>query len=206
MFEFEYGYFPEVESGYQTSVTCFHQHSVLKTQWCPSMVLFPADVDFGYALSCWWTHSWLPTVSSCTLTATMNAGRHLGDNLLRPCFQFFWVHTRTEVARYVDSLIFFRKPSYCIFIVAIYLIFLSTVHKGFNFFTAPPKFSIYFFLSGYLKPLSSSFFFYTVNIGTQTTGSGGEGCSIPGQPLLTHRGASAVHSAHGVRLPTHCRF
>ncbi|CAH6776839.1 polyadenylate-binding protein 1-like [Phodopus roborovskii] len=38
-----------------------------------------------------------------------------------------------------------------------------------------------------------------VNIGTQTTGSGGEGCSIPGQPLLTHRGASVVHSAHGVQ-------
>ncbi|ERE71628.1 polyadenylate-binding protein 1 [Cricetulus griseus] len=40
-----------------------------------------------------------------------------------------------------------------------------------------------------------------VNIGTQTTGSGGEGCSIPGQPLLTHRGSSAVHSAHGVQEP-----
>ncbi|MEJ1279057.1 poly(A) binding protein cytoplasmic 1 [Cricetulus griseus] len=39
------------------------------------------------------------------------------------------------------------------------------------------------------------------NIGTQTTGSGGEGCSIPGQPLLTHRGSSAVHSAHGVQEP-----
>ncbi|XP_028724273.1 polyadenylate-binding protein 1-like isoform X2 [Peromyscus leucopus] len=38
-----------------------------------------------------------------------------------------------------------------------------------------------------------------VNIGTQTTGPGGEGRSIPGQPLLTHRGSSAVHSAHGVQ-------
>ncbi|KAL1786984.1 polyadenylate-binding protein 1-like [Sigmodon hispidus] len=38
-----------------------------------------------------------------------------------------------------------------------------------------------------------------VNIGTQTTGPGGDGCSIPSQPLLTHRGSSAVHSAHGVQ-------
>ncbi|CAO2577832.1 Polyadenylate-binding protein 1-like [Lemmus lemmus] len=38
-----------------------------------------------------------------------------------------------------------------------------------------------------------------VNIGTQTTGPGGEGCSIPGQPLLTHRGPSSAHSAHGVQ-------
>ncbi|XP_036040214.1 polyadenylate-binding protein 1-like [Onychomys torridus] len=38
-----------------------------------------------------------------------------------------------------------------------------------------------------------------VNIGTQTTGPGGEGRSIPGQPLLTHRVSSAVHSAHGVQ-------
>ncbi|XP_038187248.1 polyadenylate-binding protein 1-like [Arvicola amphibius] len=38
-----------------------------------------------------------------------------------------------------------------------------------------------------------------VNIGTQTTGPGGEGCSIPGQSLLTHRGPSSAHSAHGVQ-------
>ncbi|OBS78368.1 hypothetical protein A6R68_19246 [Neotoma lepida] len=34
---------------------------------------------------------------------------------------------------------------------------------------------------------------------TQRVGPGGEGCSIPGQPLLTHRGSSAVHSAHAVQ-------
>ncbi|XP_050007313.1 polyadenylate-binding protein 1-like isoform X3 [Alexandromys fortis] len=38
-----------------------------------------------------------------------------------------------------------------------------------------------------------------VNIGTQTTGPGGEGCSIPGQSLLTHRGPASAHSAHGVQ-------
>ncbi|XP_052040189.1 polyadenylate-binding protein 1-like [Apodemus sylvaticus] len=38
-----------------------------------------------------------------------------------------------------------------------------------------------------------------VNIGTQTTGPGGEGSSIPGQPLMPHRGSSAAHSAHGVQ-------
>ncbi|XP_028625567.1 polyadenylate-binding protein 1-like [Grammomys surdaster] len=38
-----------------------------------------------------------------------------------------------------------------------------------------------------------------VNIGTQTTGPGGEGSSLPGQPLVPHRGSSAVHSAHGVQ-------
>eukprot|EP00072_Mus_musculus_P032907 XP_006499888.1 PREDICTED: polyadenylate-binding protein 1-like isoform X1 [Mus musculus] len=37
------------------------------------------------------------------------------------------------------------------------------------------------------------------NIGTQTTGPGGEGSSIPGQLLVPHRGTSAVHSAHGVQ-------
>uniref|UniRef100_A0A8C5LCW3 Poly(A) binding protein, cytoplasmic 1-like n=1 Tax=Jaculus jaculus TaxID=51337 RepID=A0A8C5LCW3_JACJA len=37
------------------------------------------------------------------------------------------------------------------------------------------------------------------NIGTQTTGPGREGCSVPGQPLLPYRGSSAVYSAHGVR-------
>ncbi|KAL6034097.1 hypothetical protein STEG23_024952 [Scotinomys teguina] len=37
-----------------------------------------------------------------------------------------------------------------------------------------------------------------VNIGTQTTGPSGEGRSIPGQPLLTHRGSSAIHSAHRI--------
>ncbi|GAB1287179.1 Polyadenylate-binding protein [Apodemus speciosus] len=37
------------------------------------------------------------------------------------------------------------------------------------------------------------------NIGTQTTGPGGEGSSIPGQPLMPHRRSSAVHSAHGVQ-------
>ncbi|XP_063141283.1 polyadenylate-binding protein 1-like [Rattus norvegicus] len=41
-----------------------------------------------------------------------------------------------------------------------------------------------------------------VNIGTQTTGPGGEGSCIPGQPLLAHRGSSAVHSAHGVQEST----
>ncbi|XP_029410849.1 polyadenylate-binding protein 1-like isoform X2 [Nannospalax galili] len=39
------------------------------------------------------------------------------------------------------------------------------------------------------------------NIGTQTTGPGGEGCSIPGRPRLPHRGSSAVYNARGVQEP-----
>nr|XP_021491999.1 polyadenylate-binding protein 1-like [Meriones unguiculatus] len=37
------------------------------------------------------------------------------------------------------------------------------------------------------------------NIGTQISGPGGDGCSIPGQPLMPHRRSSAVHSVHGVQ-------
>ncbi|XP_008065105.1 polyadenylate-binding protein 1-like [Carlito syrichta] len=39
------------------------------------------------------------------------------------------------------------------------------------------------------------------NIGTQTTGPSGTGCSTPGRPLLPYRCSSAGHSTHGVQEP-----
>ncbi|XP_019492451.1 PREDICTED: polyadenylate-binding protein 1-like [Hipposideros armiger] len=42
------------------------------------------------------------------------------------------------------------------------------------------------------------------NIGTQTTRPGGAGCSMPGEPLLTHRYPSAMPSTHGVQESAVC--
>lgn len=115
---------------------------------------------------------------------------------LRPCFPFFWVHIQSWNCWICCILYFYHC---CLPDILVYSTQISLL----------PHWNLpsIFFLSGYLKTSSYYYFilfFFTVNIGTQTTGPGGEGCSIPGQSLLTHRGPSSAHSAHGVRLPTHC--
>lgn len=199
LYEFEYGHFMQMESDCLSVLCDWLSLSTVSSRFrdvpaCSRCLHM--EILAMHSFTCWWAHRLsshpCELTSTCELssmnTATINTDLQVSP--WDPAFNSFEYISRAEIAGCVV---------HCISIIAVYPTFLSMVHKFLYCSTE----ICYFFPSGYLK-LSFFLFFFTVNIGTQTTGPGGEGCSIPGQSLLAHRGPSSAHSAHGVRLPTHC--